>query len=274
MCSPACAVGDPGDAVGSEARSPGRTDRYFAEVADTWVDRYTRNPSFQERLRAVAGAIEPVLARSASAWVLDFGGGPGMFSTLCAGRAAFVLNLEPSVDMLQAGVRCADVMASVVRQATGADPGESHGVAGSLDVLGPKARERFDLVLAIAVLEYLEDPSGAVRRLGGLLRPGGAMVLTVPRSRSWARRGERALAPLVVRAGALVGWRRARERAYTRLRPHGDDVPWAAGLTVVDGGDDLQVESRRALALAGTLPRSLIRPNEIIIVRKAVPPHP
>lgn len=266
-------AGDPGDGVGPETQPPRRTNHYFAEVADTWVDRYTRNPSFRERLRAVAAAIEPVLARSASAWVLDFGGGPGVFSTLCAGRADFVLNLEPSVDMLRAGVRGAGVMASVVRQATGADPGEVHSVAGSLEVLGPKAGERFDLVLAIAVLEYLEDPSGAVRCLGRLLRPGGAMVLTVPRSRSWVRRGERALAPVVERAGALVGWRQVRERAYTRLRPHRDDVPWAAGFTAADGGDGLQVESRRDLALAGTWPKSLARPNEIIVVRKTVPPN-
>lgn len=269
--SPADVVGDPGDGVGPETQPSNRTDLYFAEVADTWVDRYTRNPSFQERLRAVAGAIEPVLVRSSSAWVLDFGGGPGVFSTLCAGRAAFVLNLEPSVDMLWAGVRSAGVMASAVRQATGADPGEVHSVAGSLEVLGPKARGRFDLVLAIAVLEYLEDPSGAVRCLGELLRPGGTMVLTVPRARSLVRRGERALAPVLERAGRLVGWRQVRDRSYTSLRPHRDDVPWVEGFSAADGGDGFRVEFRQDLALAGTWPKSLARPNEIIVARKAVP---
>lgn len=218
----------------------------------------------------MADTIEPALSRSTSAWVLDFGGGPGIFSALCAGRAAFVLNLEPSVDMLLAGVRNADAMASVVRRVAGVNPGYAHGVAGSLDVLGPKARNRFDLVLAIAVLEYLEDPSGVVRRLGGMLRAGGTMVLTVPRARSWVRRGERALAPVVVdKAATLTGWRTLTEQAYTRLRPHKDDVPWVMGVSPEDEVDGLRIESRRGLALSNTGLRSMARPNELIVLRKA-----
>jgi SAM-dependent methyltransferase len=54
------------------------------------------------------------------------------------------------------------------------------------------ARGGFDLILAKYVLEHLPDPLFALRRLRGLLAPGGALLYSVPdlRSPSRPRRGE------------------------------------------------------------------------------------
>jgi len=38
----------------------------------------------------------------------------------------------------------------------------------------------FDTVLAINVLEYLEDPAGAIRRFERVLKPGGRLIALVP----------------------------------------------------------------------------------------------
>lgn len=42
------------------------------------------------------------------------------------------------------------------------------------------ARGRFDAVLALDVLEHLDDDAGALRHLANLVRPGGLAILTVP----------------------------------------------------------------------------------------------
>ncbi|HEX2117001.1 MAG TPA: class I SAM-dependent methyltransferase, partial [Alphaproteobacteria bacterium] len=44
----------------------------------------------------------------------------------------------------------------------------------------PFAPGSFDLILALDVLEHLVDPWSAVRRLHGLLRPGGYLIASVP----------------------------------------------------------------------------------------------
>lgn len=42
------------------------------------------------------------------------------------------------------------------------------------------AREEFDAVLALDVIEHLDDDRGAVATLAGLVAPGGALLLSVP----------------------------------------------------------------------------------------------
>lgn len=44
----------------------------------------------------------------------------------------------------------------------------------------PEIADRYDAILALDVIEHLDDDRGAVARLGGLLKPGGTMVVSVP----------------------------------------------------------------------------------------------
>lgn len=44
----------------------------------------------------------------------------------------------------------------------------------------PLAAETFDVITSISVLEHIPDDETAVRQIWNLLRPGGALVLTVP----------------------------------------------------------------------------------------------
>ncbi len=250
--------------------APSRTDRFFADVADTWVARYATRPSFQERLRVVAGIVGPILARAGEPAVFDYGGGPGVFSLLCAGRARHVVNLDRSVEMLRAGAHGHAALSTVVRPFVpggpppGRRPGHVHYVAGTLDVLAPSADGRFDLVLAIAVLEYLDDPAWAVARLARLLKPGGSLLLTVPREQSWLRRVERLLGPVSGTLGALTGARRLNDRSYSRLRPHGDRVDWEPAIRVAD----LRVRQTFPLAIGPAGLRSRVTPNEAVVLRR------
>jgi SAM-dependent methyltransferase len=77
---------------------------------------------------------------------------------------------RPYDDLLPAGVKI-----------TGLDIDNRFGVA---DVVTqeflPFPDESFDVVLCTQAFYYLEDPSRAVAEIGRVLRPGGAVVITVP----------------------------------------------------------------------------------------------
>jgi 2-polyprenyl-3-methyl-5-hydroxy-6-metoxy-1,4-benzoquinol methylase len=47
------------------------------------------------------------------------------------------------------------------------------------------AGNSLDLVLCLDVLEHLVDPWNAVKRLSALLKPGGAMLISLPNVRNW-----------------------------------------------------------------------------------------
>jgi SAM-dependent methyltransferase len=54
-------------------------------------------------------------------------------------------------------------------------------IAGNIeDPAVPGALPPVDLVLALDVLEHLADPAAAVRKLAGLLAPGGAFIASLP----------------------------------------------------------------------------------------------
>ncbi len=51
------------------------------------------------------------------------------------------------------------------------------------DVLALPFSARFDIVIAYHVLEHIDDDRRAMRQLGSVLRPGGALIAQVPRKR-------------------------------------------------------------------------------------------
>ncbi len=55
----------------------------------------------------------------------------------------------------------------------------------------PYAQDSFDMVCAFDVIEHVDDDAGAVTALGRLVRPGGALVTTVPAyGWMWSRHDE------------------------------------------------------------------------------------
>jgi 2-polyprenyl-3-methyl-5-hydroxy-6-metoxy-1,4-benzoquinol methylase len=44
---------------------------------------------------------------------------------------------------------------------------------------------QFDVIVAIEVIEHLENPRGMVRELVRMLRPGGTVIVTTPNNESW-----------------------------------------------------------------------------------------
>jgi SAM-dependent methyltransferase len=77
---------------------------------------------------------------------------------------------RPYEDLLPAGARC-----------TGLDVDDAYGLADVVsDQFLPFESSSFDLVLCIQAFYFLARPSEAVAEIARVLRPGGAVVMTIP----------------------------------------------------------------------------------------------
>jgi SAM-dependent methyltransferase len=190
---------------------------HFADVADVWVDQYRTSPSFRSRLVRVGRLIDRYLPESGT--VLDYGCGPGIFSMVASARARWVAAVDVSLPMLRAEQGTLTSAIDIAREAgTEPRPERISRMAGTLGSVRPMIAS-FDLVVAIAVLEYVEDPVGHAAMLGGLLRPGGTLIITLPDPQSIFRRIETPVNRIARRTGQLLGQRRLIRREYSLLRP-------------------------------------------------------
>jgi SAM-dependent methyltransferase len=118
----------------------------------------------------------------------------------------------------------------------------------------PFAADEFDLATTLDVLEHLDDDRAALVELRRVVRPGGALVVTVPaHPRLWSRHDElnhhrRRYTRGTLRAAAAGGgWRVARLTHFNSLL-----LPAAAALRRFDRGDGLEIRPaplNRALEL-------------------------
>ena len=103
--------------------------------------------------------------------VVDVGGGTGGFAVPLAQAGHRVTVIDPSPDALAALSRRAAEQGLTDRV---------RAVQGDLDdVQTLVAADSADLVLCHSVLQMVDDPAAAVRRLAALLRPGGGLSLLV-----------------------------------------------------------------------------------------------
>lgn len=243
---------------------PGAVE-HFDEVATSWIRRYADRPSFRHRLVAVGAVVREVVAGYDRPVVLDFGGGPGVFSLVASERAGAVLCLDVSAPMVMAGAEGEPAAVSLLRHAgLEPEPRRVQRIVGTLDALSQPEDGAFDVVLAIAVLEYLPEPAPVVLALADRLRPGGRLVLTVPNERSWFRRAENIAGSLGAGVGRALRSERLRSRAYATTRPHGNRVPWRVE-TDLSG---LVLERIEPLALASSGLMAHVRATHIVVFKR------
>ena len=143
--------------------------------------------------------------------VLDVGCGDGALVCAAASRGAVATGLDPDPAML----------AAARMRAAGAHI-EATFVEGRIERI-PFADASFDVVVAVTVLCFLADASGAVREIARVLRPGGRLVLgELGRWNLWA---------MMRRVRGWLGgatWKTARFRTAGALRTLAE----SAGLSV------------------------------------------
>jgi SAM-dependent methyltransferase len=128
--------------------------------------------------------------------LLDFGMGPGVFAPEMVARGFEYIGIDISPEM----VTRAEALG--LRNAT--------YVVGDLDSLAA-FRGRADAVLAIGLIDYLEDPVEGLRRLADCLKPGGVLILSFRNA---------AALNTFLRAAAKSVWR----RVFGRVRWRADSA--------------------------------------------------
>lgn len=166
------------------ARGAPAPDHYLPHLY--WEDRAQRFAAHGSGLAAVCSygmpefynrmihwsqhlALRPWLDIKPGTRVLDVGCGVGRWSTLLAGRGGIVTGMDLSPTMIAEAKRRAD----------------AKGVASRCrflvqDLARLDAGEKFDLIIAVTVLQHILDPEAlrsAVKRMTDHLAPGGRMVL-------------------------------------------------------------------------------------------------
>ena len=148
---------------------------YHDRIASDWDPRY-RKASFAVR-EAILAACLTDLPLASTRW-LDAGCGSGTLARWLARRGCRVDGVDASAHM----IRAADELARH----------ESYGNrlsfrVGALEQLDGEAGG-YDGVLCSSVLEYLDRPADCLARFARLLKPRGALVVSVPHKYSLVRR--------------------------------------------------------------------------------------
>jgi len=101
---------------------------------------------------------------------------------------------------------------------------------GNIDAMDlPLERSSLDLILCLDVLEHLIDPWSVTRRIQNLLKPGGALIVSVPNVRC-----KRVLLPLLLHGKWEYADQGILDRTHLRffVRDSAIDLVEAAGLRV------------------------------------------
>lgn len=94
-------------------------------------------------------------------------------------------------DLLALGFRCTAVETAPAAHQLARDAHAGNAGVTILDCLPNNERQRFDAVVALEVLEHIEDDHAALRGWTDVLKPGGHLVLSVPaHARRWSASDE------------------------------------------------------------------------------------
>lgn len=170
-----------GRAVREMPAGSGCTDAvsWHNEIAGSFDVRYRGSGMFRERLSVWDEILR--LRLSAHSTVLDLGCGSGIFATLAAKRAARVVAIDGSEQMLNLARE------SARRQALS----NIRFVQGRLEEFAPIVSEPVDLIVCSSVFEYLSDPGSFLQACRDCLKPSGILLISVPDGGNWYRRVER-----------------------------------------------------------------------------------
>jgi SAM-dependent methyltransferase len=124
--------------------------------------------------------------------LLDFGMGPGVFAAHAVERGFHFVGIDISPEMIE--------------RAEALELPNTTYVCGDLEAL-ESYRGAADAVLAIGLIDYLEDPDEGLRQLAACLRPGGVLIVSFRNRRS---------VNAVLRAGAKPVWRKLFGRSRWR----------------------------------------------------------
>jgi SAM-dependent methyltransferase len=148
------------------------TSEFFSQEAAQWEAHYADDARFQRRYDRITRFLDRVLPQRGR--VLDVGCGTGIFSRYLASRGWSVKGVDLSPLMIQ---RARDIP----------HDGITFEVS-SIEEIHSDAQ--FDAIVALSMLEYVEDDEAAIQKFADMLREGGVLVVSVPNRVGLLRRIE------------------------------------------------------------------------------------
>lgn len=139
---------------------------YFDRTADDYAGRAGAQTSDLSSLifaRRRETVLELLDESGVEGTVIDFGMGPGVFAPEIVERGFEFVGIDISPEM--------------VARAEALGLPRARYVVGDLDALAA-FRGQADAVLAIGLIDYLEDPADGLRRLADCLKPGGVLIVS------------------------------------------------------------------------------------------------
>jgi SAM-dependent methyltransferase len=115
---------------------------------------------FQRRIRIVEKFLHRVPQNGR---VLDFGMGPAVFAQFCEKKGLSYLGI--------------DISPMMVERAKALNLRTSEFIVGDLDSLSGFCKS-MDAVLAVGIIDYLEDPERGIELLAQCVKPGGYLILS------------------------------------------------------------------------------------------------
>jgi SAM-dependent methyltransferase len=153
-----------------------------------------------------------------------------LFSAVASRSARFTVCVDRSQPMLVEGTADSpSIVAALKSEGFDGPLGAIFRIAGD-DRCVASLCESFDLILAIAVVEYVADTGSLIARLAQCLGQGGTLLITVPNPTSLVRIAQRIARALLAQSRASTG--RLADQSFLELRPHGDHVPWQHATTL------------------------------------------
>jgi ubiquinone/menaquinone biosynthesis C-methylase UbiE len=193
---------------------------YFSNIADYWDDVYSRHDVkaqvYRNRQATAVAWAESVASKGDV--VADVGTGAGHLATALALQGFRVTAIDTSEAMLEQ-VTSNAARASVTHLVTPvvSDAQQLKVPSGTCDV-----------VIAIGLLPWVEEPEIAVAELARIVRSGGHVIATMDNARSLSRWLDPAWHSSVRRLKADM------RRRFPRLRPNRRPVPFPAATTTRD----------------------------------------
>lgn len=172
-----------------------QVESFFAGSADYWRTLYDGQEPFNAYAyayhRRLANALHLIETHGATAVpTLDVGCGAGILVTKLAHRGFDATGVDLVPEMISTARGVAEKRPELAERV--------HFEVADIGKL-PFEDDRFEVVTALGVIEYLDDPPAALGELRRVLRPGGLLVFSVPNAASPLRRFGRQLTGLLRR---------------------------------------------------------------------------
>ena len=177
---------------------PAEVDR-FERLAGEWWDPSGKLRPLHQQGPARLGFIREALVRHfdrptkelkplRGLSILDVGCGGGLVSEPLARLGANVTGIDPTVDSIAVARRHAEAQGlSIAYRSASVEELQAAG-------------ETYDAAVCMEVIEHVPDPAAFVRSLGGLVRPGGSLIVSTL-NRTW-----KSYALAIIGAEYVLGW--------------------------------------------------------------------